>query len=174
MNHHRILAIDPGTRLMDFALIDNGTLIYHGVKVIKTKNSPRETVRHVRNIVYRLVRDFRPQLIAAEKACFGTNQRAALMNVVVREIRAVARRKRLAFIGCYPSTLKKFITGNGRATKMEVSRAVVLNYPELNVFLTQDRAWKERFHQNMFDAVALGIMAGSRKHDASPVPPDRR
>jgi hypothetical protein len=26
----------------------------------------------------------------------------------------------------------------------------------------QDRAWKERFHQNMFDAVALGVMAQSR------------
>jgi len=162
MKHHKILAIDPGTRLMGFALINNGILIYHGVKVIKTKNSPNETLRHVRKIVFRLVKDFRPRVIAAEKACFGTNQRAALMNVVVREIRAIARRKRLKFIDYYPSTLKKFITGNGRASKMEVSRAVILKYPELNVFLTQDRAWKERFHQNMFDAVALGIMAGSR------------
>jgi len=162
MNHHKILAIDPGTRLMGFALIDNGTLIYNGVKVIKTKNSPCETVRHVRRIVFRMINDFRPRVVAAEKACFGTNQRAALMNVVVREIRFIARRKQLKFIDYYPSTLKKFITGNGRATKMEVSRAVVLKYPDLNVFLTQDRAWKERFHQNMFDAVALGIMAGSK------------
>lgn len=29
---------------------------------------------------------------------------------------------------------------------------------ELKVYLTQDRVWKEKFHQNMFDAVALGIM----------------
>lgn len=31
--------------------------------------------------------------------------------------------------------------------------------PELKVYLTEDRAWKERYHQNMFDAVALGMMA---------------
>jgi len=62
-----------------------------------------------------------------------------------------------------PNTVKKFICGNGWATKAEVSRAVVLKYPELKVYLTQDRAWKERFHQNMFDAVALGIMAMRRK-----------
>jgi len=41
-------------------------------------------------------------------------------------------------------------------------RAVVSKYPELKVYLTQDRAWKERFHQNMFDAVALGIMANMK------------
>jgi len=29
----------------------------------------------------------------------------------------------------------------------------------LKVYLTQERAWKERFHQNMFDTVALAIMA---------------
>jgi hypothetical protein len=39
----------------------------------------------------------------------------------------------------------------------EVARVIVSKYPELKVYLTQDRAWKEFYHQNMFDAVALGI-----------------
>jgi len=39
------------------------------------------------------------------------------------------------------------------------NRAVVLKYPELKVYLTQDREWKEQFYQNTFDAVALRIMA---------------
>jgi crossover junction endodeoxyribonuclease RuvC len=162
MNHYKILAIDPGTRYMGVAFIDNGRLIYHGVKVLKKGNSPHENLFSVRKIVLRLIKDFQPHLIAVEKAFFGNNRKAALVNVVVMEMRAIARRKQLKFVDYSPSTLKKFITGNGRASKMEVSRAVVLKYPELKVFLTQDRAWKERFHQNMFDAVALGIMAGSK------------
>ena len=164
MNHYKILAFDPGTRYMGVAFIENEKLIYHGVKIIKPKNSPHEILQHVRKIVLRLIKDFKPRVIAAEKSFFGNNRKAALVNVVVMEIRAIARRKQLKFVDYSPSTLKKFITGNGRATKMEVSRAVVLNYPELNVFLTQDRAWKERFHQNMFDAVALGIMASTDSH----------
>jgi len=44
-----------------------------------------------------------------------------------------------------------------------VARAIVRKYPELKVYLTQDRAWKERFHANMFDAVALGMMVSSQK-----------
>jgi hypothetical protein len=36
---------------------------------------------------------------------------------------------------------------------------MVSKFPELKVYLTQDRAWKETFHQNMFDAVGLAVMA---------------
>jgi hypothetical protein len=39
-----------------------------------------------------------------------------------------------------------------------VATVIISKYPELKVYLTQDRAWKEEFHQNMFDAVALGMM----------------
>jgi len=44
------------------------------------------------------------------------------------------------------------------------SRAVVSKYSELKVYLTQDRAWKERFHQNMFDVVALVMMVLRKGH----------
>jgi hypothetical protein len=53
----------------------------------------------------------------------------------------------------------KYICGNDHASKKEVASVVMANYPELKVYITQDRAWKEKYHQNMFDAVALGMMA---------------
>jgi hypothetical protein len=40
-----------------------------------------------------------------------------------------------------------------------VAKAVVARYPELRAYLIHDRKWKERFHENKFDAVALGMMA---------------
>jgi len=80
------------------------------------------------------------------------------LNIFVDEIKAIARRKKLQFLSYAPSTVKKFICGNGRASKKEVARVIVSKFPELKVYLTQDRAWKERYHQNMFDAVALGMM----------------
>lgn len=59
--------------------------------------------------------------------------------------------------------MKKFICGHGRASKFQVATVVVSKFPELKIYLTQDRAWKERFHQNMFDAVALAMMAAAKK-----------
>ena len=46
---------------------------------------------------------------------------------------------------------------------MVIAGVVILKYLELKVYLTQDRKWKARFHHNMFDAVALGMMVVKNK-----------
>ena len=158
-NNYKILAIDPGTREMGVAFLDNGKLIYHGVKVIKNRKSPHETLREGRKIVLRLIKDFKPQILVIEKAFFANNRNVSLLNVFVDEIKAIGKRKKLKVKSYAPSTVKKFICGNGRASKEELARVIVSKYPRLKVYLTQDRAWKEKYHQNMFDAVALGMMA---------------
>jgi len=155
----RILAIDPGTRHMGVAVLEGKELVYHGVETIRNRRPPHQRLRECRRRVIRLVNDFRPNLLAIEKPFFANNRNVALLNVLVDEIRALARRQRLPLLGFAPSTVKKHICGNGRASKKEVARVVVAKYPELKVYLTQDRAWKEIYHQNMFDAVALGMMA---------------
>lgn len=158
-NNSKILAIDPGTREMGLAFLEGGKLIYYGVKTIKKKKSPHEALKEGRKIILRLIKDFKPKVIVVEKAFFSNNRNAALLNVFVDEIRAIGRRKGLKVMSFAPSTVKKAICGNGRASKREVARVIVSKYPELKVYLTQDRAWKEEYHQNMFDAVALGMMA---------------
>lgn len=157
-NHSKILAIDPGTREMGIAFLDEGKLIHFGVKVIKKRKSPHETLREGRKIILRLIKDFKPDVLVVEKVFFANNRSASLLNVFVDEIRAIGRRKGIKVTGYAPSTAKKIICGNGRASKEEVARTVISTFPELRVFLTQDRKWKERYHHNMFDAVALGMI----------------
>ena len=162
INKTRILAIDPGTREMGIALVENGDLIYHGVRMIRRRQSPRDTLDQGRKVVLRLIKDFRPDLLAFEKTFFANNRNAALLNVLSDEIRAVGRRQGLRVLAFGPSTIKKGVCGNGHATKQEVARAVVARYPELKVYLSQDRKWKERYHANMFDAVAVAEVCRDR------------
>lgn len=159
-NNARILAIDPGTREMGIALLEKGKLIHHGVKLIKRSKSPHETLQEGRKVMLRLVNDLKPDVLVVEKTFFANNRNASLLNVFADEIKAIGKRKGLKVIGYAPSTVKKFICGNGRAGKDEVAKVIISKYPELKVYLTQDRKWKEKYHQNMFDAVALGVMAG--------------
>jgi Holliday junction resolvasome RuvABC endonuclease subunit len=158
-HNSRILAIDPGTRDMGIAFLDNRKLIYHGVKSIRSEESPHDRLREGRRTVLRLIRDLRPQVLAVEESFFGISCKSSLLNVFVDEIKTIGKRKGLKVVSYAPTTVRKFICGNGRASKKELSKVVVSRYPELKVYLTQDRAWKERYHQNMFDAVALALMA---------------
>jgi crossover junction endodeoxyribonuclease RuvC len=158
----KILAIDPGTKDMGVAFIEGDRLIYHGVKVIRKKRSPHEKLKAGREIILRLIRDFRPTTLVVEKTFFARNRNTSLLNVFADEIVAIGKRKGLKVKSFAPSTMKKAICGNGHASKEEVASVVVAKFPELKVYMTQDRKWKERFHQNMFDAVALAMV--SRGH----------
>ncbi len=157
--NQKILAIDPGTREMGIAFLDKEKLIYHGVKTFRRGRSPHETLREGRKTILRLIRDFNPQVFVVEKSFFAKNRNASLLNVFIDEMMSIARRNGLKVLSFAPCTLKKFICGYGRASKEDVARVIVAKYPELKVYLTQDRLWKEKYHQNMFDAVALGMMA---------------
>lgn len=155
----RILAIDPGTREMGVAVLEASKLVYHGVIVIKRGRSPRETLERGRAAVARLIADFRPHILAIEKTFIGRNRNAALLNVFADEIHVLGKRRKHTLASLAPNAIKKAVCGNGWATKTEVAQAVIARYPELKAYLVHERKWKERFHANMFDAVALAIAA---------------
>jgi Holliday junction resolvasome RuvABC endonuclease subunit len=154
----KILAIDPGTKEMGVALFDSERLVYHGVSIIK-EGSPHEKLREGKKIILRLIKDLKPNILVVERSFFINNKTASLLHVFINEIKAIGKRKELKVISYAPTTVRKFICGNGRADKKTLSEVIVSRLPELKVYLTQDRAWKERYHQNMFDAVGLGLMA---------------
>ena len=98
-------------------------------------------------------------MLAVEKAFFANNRNAALLNVFVDEIQALGQRRKLTVLAFAPSTVKKAVCGNGRASKEDIARAVVARFPELRPYQTQDPKWKARYHGNMFDAVAIALTA---------------
>jgi crossover junction endodeoxyribonuclease RuvC len=158
-NKPKILAIDPGTREMGVAFLEGEKLIYHGVKAIPTDKSPNEKLKEGREIIIRLINDFKPDILVVEKSFFANNRTASLLHAFINEIRAIGSKKGLKVMSYATSTVRKSIAGNGRASKKELSKVIVSKYPTLKVYISQDRAWKELYHQNMFDAIALGLMA---------------
>ncbi|OPY75649.1 MAG: Crossover junction endodeoxyribonuclease RuvC [Syntrophorhabdus sp. PtaU1.Bin153] len=96
-----------------------------------------------RKATLRMIRDFDPEMMVIEKTFFANNRNSAILSVLFDEIRNIGKRKGLQVVGYAPSTVKKAICGNGHASKTEVARVVASRFPELKVYLTQDRKWKE-------------------------------
>lgn len=159
----KVLSIDPGTKHLGVAFFEEKDLLYHGVKIIKHLKSPHETLREGKKVILRLITDFEPDVLVVEKTFFSNNRNSALLNVFADEIQAVGKRKGLIVKSFAANTVRKQICGNGSASKDEVARVIVSYYPELKPYLTSDRKWKETFHRNMFDAVALGLIVVNQK-----------
>jgi Holliday junction resolvasome RuvABC endonuclease subunit len=156
-NNQRILAIDPGTKYIGFALLEKEKLVHYGVKTIPRLQTSKETLKEGKRIVSRLMDDFRPDILVVEKTFFANNKDSVLLNTFTAQIRRIGKRKGLKTASIATNTARKHVCGNGAASKEEVAQVIALKYPQLKPYLTSDRKWKEKYHRNMFDAVALAI-----------------
>jgi len=156
-NNKRILAIDPGTKYIGFALLESEKLIHYGVKTIQRMRTSQQTLQEGKRIILRLIEDFRPDIMVVEKTFFANNKDSVLLNTFTYKINSIGKRKGLKVLSIATNTARKVVCGNGIASKEEVARAVVSKYPELKPYLISDKKWKERYFMNMLDAVALAV-----------------
>jgi crossover junction endodeoxyribonuclease RuvC len=109
----------------------------------------------------------RPDAVVVEKTYRHPLPWLDQLHQISRSAQNLATRQHAAFAMYSPQSVRATVAGNGRAKKPEVAIALAHRFPSLRVYLTQDRRWKERFWQNMFDAIALAL------HHQATHPPSR-
>jgi len=162
-----ILALDPGLRELGYAVLAGRRLAASGV--LNLRELPRALrLETARGHVQRWANAHNPTAIVVEKTYPHPLPWLDNLHSLTRGVRRIAWRRHATFSAYAPQTVRKGLVGNGWAKKPEVAVAVAHRFPQLRVHLTQDRRWKERYWQNMFDAVALAI-----HHQRSQHPPSR-
>lgn len=161
-----ILALDPGLRDLGYAVLHGRRLVTSGVlglrRVPKSARLPSAR-QHVRS----WLRTHRPDVVVVEKTYRHPVPWLNQLHRLSRSAKNLATRQHADFTMYSPQSVRATVAGNGKAKKPEVAIAVAHRYPSLRVYLTQDRRWKERYWQNMFDAIALAL------HHQATHPPSR-
>lgn len=153
----RILAIDPGTKEMGIAVLDDRDLIDYAVKSIRRGKNQKDFFTNLETLMLRLIHEKKPDVVALERNLFSQIRNNLLLAALIYRIKTIARRKRITVREYDPRTIRKLVCNNGNATKKELARAIAVFYPELKIYLESDRKWKIRYWQNIFDAVAVGL-----------------
>ena len=153
---NRLLAIDPGSREMGLAVLDGRELIYYGVKSLKKYRPKQQLTKAVKDIITRLLIEYGVKAITMENGWFSQNT-SPLFQAVFEAIKEIAKQKNLKLTTHAPKTIRKFICGDGKATKKRTAQILAHRFPELNIYLQQDLRWKEKYWLNAFDAIAVGL-----------------
>jgi Holliday junction resolvasome RuvABC endonuclease subunit len=161
-----ILALDPGLRELGYAVLAGRRLAASGVLNLRELPRPRRLAA-ARGHVQRWAHAYQPHAIVVEKTYPHPLPWLDRLHTLTRGVRRIASSRNAAFAAYAPQTVRKGLVGNGWAKKPEVAVAVAHRFPQLRVHLTQDRRWKERYWQNMFDAVALAIHYQRSQHPPS-------
>jgi crossover junction endodeoxyribonuclease RuvC len=153
----RILAIDPGTKEIGVAVLENRELIFYGVKTVRDRATAQRILAQIAATTQELITRYDPRYFAIERM-FVIQKSAALLSVAAEEIKSVAKSNGLPVYEYAPSTVRKFLCQNGAATKRDVASVVATRYPELARHLKTQTKWEEKYYANIFDAVAVGLM----------------
>jgi len=152
-----ILAVDPGTRELGFAVMQGETLLYYGVKTVTNRKSPSIVLETISGFIKGLIEKYQPSVLAVEKM-FITQKNSALLYVAAEQIKAVAREAGILIWEHPPLVIRKRLCKTGRATKREAAKIVADRYPELVRYYNRTKFWEMEYYANLFDAIAVGLV----------------
>ena len=167
MSQPTILGIDPGTREMGLAVLRGRELRYFGVRTLRNGTRPYDVIGQARRIVLAVIETQAPDIVAIEEPLLLPTKRAALMSVIAQELRARAEELSLKVVELSPSTIRRDVIGNPRASKIEVAETLVrAGFGQLKQLVPQRPARsalglrpRDKYWLHMFDALALAVAA---------------
>ena len=161
-----ILALDPGLRELGYAVLAGKRLVTSGV--LSLRIVPRhQRLSTIQASLIAWIRAYRPRVLVLEHIPKRPLDSLAGLPALGRLIRRFVSRRHLRLAVYSARTVRQSVVGDGWAGKREVAKSLCGCFPALRIHLTQDRKWKERYWQNMFDAIALAL------HHQAVQPPSR-
>jgi len=171
MQHKPILGIDPGTKEMGLAVLCGHALKYFGVRTLPNGKRHYEAIGLAKRIVLGMIEKYRPRVVAIEAPLNLPTKRSHLLNVIADELRDRAAEIGMEVEELSPEAIRRRLTGNARATKIDVAEYLVANgFTQLRQFVPKRPARpalglrpRDKYWLHMFDALAIAVAASSQK-----------
>ncbi len=124
----RILGVDPGLGTTGYGVIDGDSfrVIEAGIIKTKSKTPVQERITKIFNEISEIIEEHRPEVLVLEKIySHYKHPTTAILMAHARAMACLVCGKFDVKLVNYPSTrIKKVITGNGHASKVQVQRMV--------------------------------------------------
>lgn len=126
-----VLGIDPGTHRIGWGVISKShnhyTVLAHGCLEFAVHSGPSLYLPKIREHLFKVCRDYRPDSLALETLLFQKNVKTALAVAEARGvIRLTAAEAKVEVRELAPNTVKLAVTGYGASDKRAVARMVGL------------------------------------------------
>lgn len=154
-----ILGIDPGTATTGYGLVEsdvNGKTKVIDWGLIETDKN--RLLEKRLEIIYketkRIIKDYTPDLFVMEKVFFATNAKTAIAVGQAQGVMLMAAgRAKIKVVEYAPGTIKKVITGDGRAKKKDIQKAI----RKILGNHVKSKAHKKTHFDNAADALAVAL-----------------
>ncbi len=128
-----------------------------------------DIAKKAERVLARWTRRSQPDVLAIESPFFAQSKRSSHVQKLIKAITALGRREGLLIRLILPTTARKFICTQGRATRLAAAQIIATEYfPWLQPDYQKEANrswWKQRYWTSMFDAIAVGLACHGKKPD---------
>ena len=156
-----VLGIDPGTATTGYGILEiNGRgFVPREFDLIETKKefTPAERLSMIYDHMLEIIRTTKPDVMAIEKVFFATNAKTAIRVGQAQGVMLLAAASfGLPVVEYAPGTIKKMVTGNGRADKKMMQQSIFDIFKKLGYKVESEKNKKTHF-DNAADALAVAL-----------------
>jgi len=163
-----ILGIDPGTATTGYGFINviNKNPVTREWGLIETdKNgNPERRLKKIFEETTSLLKKHKPDCMAIEKVFFATNAKTAIaVGQAIGVIMLASAKSKIPVFEYAPGTIKKMVTGSGRAVKKDVQiciRKLLGNH-------VKSKKHKKTHFDNAADALAVALTHAKSSHSVN-------
>jgi crossover junction endodeoxyribonuclease RuvC len=155
----RILGIDPGTATTGYGILDTSKkgksrVVKWGLIETNKDGKKEERLEIIHKETYKIIKESKADLFAMEKVFFATNAKTVIsVGQAQGVLLMAASRAKIKVVEYAPGTIKKTITGNGRANKKDVQKSI----RKLLGNHIKSRKHKKTHFDNAADALAVAL-----------------
>ena len=159
-----ILGIDPGTATSGYGLLEIKSTSYEAVSwgLVETSKDkePEKRLANIYEQMLEIIRENKPDVMVIEKLFFATNAKTAIrVGQAQGAILVAAAESKIGVFEYAPGTIKKVISGSGRADKKMMQQSV---RKFLGAKVRSEK--KKRTHfDNAADALAVALCHAIRE-----------
>jgi Holliday junction resolvasome RuvABC endonuclease subunit len=152
---------------MGLAVIRGRELRYYAVRTLRNGTRPHDVIGQAKRIVLAVVATNLPQVVAIEEPFNLPTKRSHLLNVIIEELHQRATEVGLQVVELSPEEIRRRVTGNPRATKIEVAEHLArTGFDQLKDLIPKRPARaalglrpRDKYWLHMFDALAIARAA---------------
>ena len=164
----RVVAVDPTPRGLGFAILEGPScLVDWGMTDVRMKSKHHASLGRLDTLIDR----YHPEVLVLEDWRRPECRRCPRVKQLLRHLARFAARRGLRTFTVSRPLLRQTFADLDRLTKDELARAIVMRFPELEIWLPPHRKpWMSEDHRMaIFDAAAFGMAYFARGR--SPVSP---
>lgn len=171
----RTLAIDPGAQELGYAVLEQCALLYFGVHTFKHAATLADLVKEGEEFIGKLISTYHPTLFVSEQTWYPQSRRRPVLHKFVKRMQRCASKHGLTVVSYVPTKVKEAFTGDHRVSRRAIAEIVVKDwYPYLKPYLEIDDDSGQKYWQNAFDAIALGLVGAQAALKSQPIAEKKR